>query len=85
MNPASNAISSLSATHYVDAFTTGEIIGFVMLIICTQIVITWIAVWSIKRRIICTAAVTQVDIVKSHDDITNGIIQLLDRLPERMK
>ena len=48
MPPIPSNIGSLGATPYVDAFTTGEIIGFVVLIICTQIVITWIAVRSIK-------------------------------------
>ena len=51
MTPITNQISSLSATPYVDAFTTGEILGFVVLIICTQIVITWIAVRSIKAYV----------------------------------
>lgn len=50
MTPIPSNIGSLSATPYVDAFTTGEILGFVVLIICTQIVITWIAVTWLKGR-----------------------------------
>ena len=85
MPPIPSNIGSLGATPYVDAFTTGEILGFVVLIICTQIVITWIAVRSIKRRIICTAAVIEVDMIDSHEKIIKGINQIIsDILPERM-
>lgn len=84
MNPVSNAISSLSATPYVDAFTTGEVIGFVVLIICTQIVITLLGVIWIRK---CTydyyeALAQGLDTELGHIKAT--VDDISDRLPERM-
>ena len=80
MPPITNAISSLSATPYVDAFTTGEILGFVVLIICTQIVITWIAVRSIKNYLAMVGASIEKGIIDSHEDVTTGIQQVLEKI-----
>jgi len=79
MTPVTNPISSLSATPYVDAFTTGEILGFVVLIICTQIVITWIAVRSIRRYMIRMGAALMEGIVTSHEDVATGIMLVMEK------
>ena len=84
MTPITSNISSLSATPYVDAFTTGEIVGFVVLIICTQIVITLVATWFITvyvrgkyRGMLALQDYRFRCIETTVDDIS-------DRLPERM-
>ena len=91
MPPIPSNIPSLSATPYVDAFTTGEILGFVVLIICTQIVITWIAVRSIKHYIfnmhMAMAGKVEAEFVRIHCDSSYTKIvvdDISDRLPERM-
>lgn len=78
MNPVSNAISSLSAAPYVDAFTTGEITCFVVLIIASQIIITAASAFIVYQMI-------RMDAINSHNKIIKGLDIILDRLPERIK
>ena len=73
MPPITSNISSLSATPYVDAFTTGEILGFVVMIICTQIVITWIAVRSIRR---CIVKATKL-LIEGNAEMLTGVSHIL--------
>jgi len=81
MTPIPSNIGSLSATPYVDAFTTGEILGFVVLIICTQIVITWIAVAFIRRHINRTF---RNFITGFNREVGREFREIKDRLPERI-
>lgn len=84
MTNTSNPISSIGATPYVDAFTTGEILGFVVLIICTQIVITWIAVRSIRTYVRYYFEALAVGLDSELGHIKATVDDISDRLPERM-
>jgi len=87
----SNQISALSATPYVDAFTTGEILGFVVLIICTQIVITATIYIAIRNYIfdmhMAMAGKVDAEFMRIHCDssyIKIVVDDISDRLPNRV-